>query len=494
MNKNYFLILFSLFIIASCSQEPVESDSDNTPLESLSYYGTYLYDDQDCGGQDIQYATIDNNGIIFFDLLSDGCDDTVECYIQDSFELYELSPDTFIVLPNEKIEIVNGELFLQGDSAFILEYESSNGLIVSYEWGKIKNDIYSFYPICDQDYGNTKDIADMLIYAVGDDGNLLWKRYMHGGLWDLASSVTPLETGGYMVFGNFDGIEWGGCCYTKDYGSRDIIKLDSEGQILWEKEIQISSDGIAEYYLDIGNSLLQTSQGDLVVLSPGSPGNNRLVITMFDIDGNIIWSENYTDDNLTYNSGNVEILESEDGNLILAGGWMPASMTIIDYNSGGVISTIDLPYGNARKIIHTQGGYALLALGDSDNVASIKVDAEGGVIWTQLYNEPSTMGPLDIINQDDGGYLIFCYSDPPPYATLIKTDSLGNELWRNKYDDYIGGGGGWIGPTNDGGYFMGLDMQSQNLILNFGLSGMQHVHHVLINILVMVRSLELIMI
>ena len=97
----------------------------------------------------------------------------------------------------------------------------------------------------------------------------------------------------------------------------------------------------------------------------------------------------------------------------------------------------------------------MVGIGESDNVAAMKVDNQGGVIWSQLYDDPSTMGPLDIINQDDGGYLIFCYSDPPPYATLIKTDSLGNELWREKYDDYIGGGKGWIHQTEDGGYFMG---------------------------------------
>ena len=96
----------------------------------------------------------------------------------------------------------------------------------------------------------------------------------------------------------------------------------------------------------------------------------------------------------------------------------------------------------------------MVGIGESDNIAAMKVDDQGEVIWSQLYDDPSTMGPLDIINQDDGGYLIFCYSDPPPYATLIKTDSLGNELWRKKYDDYIGGGKGWIHQTDDGGYFM----------------------------------------
>ena len=51
---------------------------------------------------------------------------------------------------------------------------------------------------------------------------------------------------------------------------KDIIRMDDEGNIIWEKEIQIGNDGISDYYLDIGSSMIQTSQGDLVVLAPGA--------------------------------------------------------------------------------------------------------------------------------------------------------------------------------------------------------------------------------
>ncbi|MBT6981355.1 MAG: hypothetical protein HOA05_03845, partial [Candidatus Marinimicrobia bacterium] len=48
----------------------------------------------------------------------------------------------------------------------------------------------------------------------------------------------------------------------------------------------------------------------------------------------------------------------------------------------------------------------------------------------------------------------FGYSQPAPYATLVKTDDEGNEEWRKRYNDYVGGGKGWIHKTEDGGYFM----------------------------------------
>ena len=71
-------------------------------------------------------------------------------------------------------------MYLYGDSSITLSYEDNNGP-VEYSWDKIKDDIYSFTPVCDQEYGYTKDAADMMVYAVNDGGDLLWKNYIHGG-------------------------------------------------------------------------------------------------------------------------------------------------------------------------------------------------------------------------------------------------------------------------------------------------------------------------
>jgi hypothetical protein len=456
MNKNVISVCFSLFFLMTCSDEANDPNSNSSSVGHLPHYGTYLYNDDDCGGSDIQYATIDTNGVSFYDFLGDGCDDTVGCYSTYTYELTEFSSDTFLIVTGEGSSISNAELYIDGDSSFTLMYKTSNGSVATNSWEKIKDEIYSFDPACDQDYGNTKNIADMMVYAVGDNRELLWKIYLNGGLWDLGSSVTPMQDGGFMVLGKFDAITSSGCCYTRDYGARDLIKIDSQGQVEWQKEIQISDDGLSEeYYVNIGTSLFETSQGDMVFLTPGSPGNNKLMIVMIDMNGDLIWKRNYSDDNLSYNSGSVEILESDDGDLILAGGWSPATLTVIDYGSGSVLSSSDLPGVNVRSITKTEGGYVVIGFGDSDNVTSIKVDHEGSVIWSQIYEDPSTNSPLDIIELDDGGYLIFCYSTPPPYATLIKIDSSGDEVWRKKYDDYIGGGKGWIYKTEDGGYFMG---------------------------------------
>jgi len=156
--KFLFVFIIILFFI-SCTDDTADPPSVILDIELPMYYGTYLFNDVDCGGADIQYSTIDENGITFFDFLGDNCDDTVSCYATNTYELAELSPDTFLIVSEEGSIITNGEIYLDGDSAITLTYEGNNGT-VEYSWEKIKDDIFSFTPACDQEYGYNKDIAD----------------------------------------------------------------------------------------------------------------------------------------------------------------------------------------------------------------------------------------------------------------------------------------------------------------------------------------------
>ena len=445
-----YLFVISLFLW-SCSDDSIEQKSEYYSI----HFGTYLYQDEDCSGDDIQYATFNSKGITFFDYLGDNCDDTTECYSMDTYELTEITQDSFLIVLDNVNTITDGLININEDSTMVVSYSRDSGP-EEYKWDKISEDILSFTPTCEEEYPYTKDIADMLVYAVSDEGDLLWKNYIHGGIWDLASSVTPTQDGGYMVLGVFDAIESSGCCYTSDYDHRDIIKLNNDGTIEWRKEIEISNSGYSEYDSGVGTSLIETSLNDLVFLTVGSPGNNKLMIVMMDQDGEIIWTRTYFDEDLNYSSGQAEILETDDGSLALAAySWPSGFIAILDYNSGEILEKNDLPCGYCRKIIKRDDGFAILGTGGSDDeVTLVKVDERGGLIWSKVYDDPGLWQPLDLIQTEDDGFLLFGYSQPPPYATLVKTDAQGNEEWRKKYDDYIGGGKGWIHKTEDGGYFM----------------------------------------
>ena len=386
--KKYFPLVFSfLFFFTTCSDDVADPQSGLPTIDVPAYYGTYLYKDDDCSRLDIQYATLDENGISFFDYLGDSCDDTVGCYAQDIYELTELSQDTFLIVSGEGGSITDGEIYVDGDSSITISYEGNNGP-VEYSWEKIRGEIYSFTPVCDQEYESTKDLADMLVYAVSDNGDLLWKNYIHGGIWDLSSSVTPLDDGGYMVFGIFDGIEWGGCCYTFNGDKRDIIKLDDEGKVVWKKEIEFSNHGMADWYRSIGKSLIETSYGDLVFLTPG--GTRGVNVVMMDVDGELKWIANFP----SYSSWNknLEIMETDDGDLVLVTG-TTARFTLLDYDSGEILEEVEyegLEY--PRAIVNVYGDFAMIGRADEENdpMYLLKVSDDGEEMWRKIWSDHST--------------------------------------------------------------------------------------------------------
>ena len=146
------LIIFTYFI--SCSKNG--NNSMNSPdIETEPHYGTYLLKDFDCSGSDIQYLIIDRDGMSVFDYLGDSCDDTVNCYSSQSFELIESSVDTILIISNEDSEISNGLVHIVSDSSILVSYDGINES-VEHSWEKIKDEISSFAPLCDQGYENIK--------------------------------------------------------------------------------------------------------------------------------------------------------------------------------------------------------------------------------------------------------------------------------------------------------------------------------------------------
>ena len=452
-----FIIVFSLFII-TCSNEDVDA-LISSDIETKSYYGTYLYQDNDCSGSDIQYATINEEGIAFFDFLGDNCDDTVECYQTATYEFLEVSNDTLHLILSDESDVNEGIIFLDSDSTIIISY-SRGSRPEEYNWNKIRESIYSFDPVCDQDYQNTKDIADMLVYAVNDEGNLLWKNYLHSGIWDLGSTITPTQDGGFIVLGEYNAIEWGGCCYSYDSDTRDIIKLDNKGDIIWQKEITYSDNGILDWYVSMSQSLFETPNGDLVFIAPTRAGIG-LNIVMMNPEGELVWSQEMSD--LYVWSHNADITINLNGDLVLVSGPTPTKLTFLDYATGSIILQKEFSgLGYPRTLMSI--GLDLIITGQTEDIEGLdynpiyllKTDSQGNEIWRKIWDQESErmFGVLDVLETEDKGFMVFCQTDPPPYATIIKTDSEGNEEWRRKYDDYVGGGQGWLHQTSDGGFFM----------------------------------------
>jgi len=92
------------------------------------------------------------------------------------------------------------------------------------------------------------------------------------------------------------------------------------------------------------------------------------------------------------------------------------------------------------------------------DVYLIKADTNGDTIWTRTYGTSSEDYGLKVVQTSDGGYIVAGYtgifSNFLYDIYLIKTDSLGHQVWCKTYGDSLAEYGCSVVQTIDGGYII----------------------------------------
>ncbi len=96
--------------------------------------------------------------------------------------------------------------------------------------------------------------------------------------------------------------------------------------------------------------------------------------------------------------------------------------------------------------------------GVSSEVLLMKIDSSGTEQWERYYESgPFNLG-MNVLSLPDGGYALSCFKwqfqSTISHNYLIRTDSLGNELWRR----YIGG------PLDDGPLFLAWSASDSTIV------------------------------
>ncbi|MDX1435608.1 MAG: hypothetical protein R3335_02275 [Anaerolineales bacterium] len=131
--------------------------------------------------------------------------------------------------------------------------------------------------------------------------------------------------------------------------------------------------------------------------------------------------------------------------------------------------TFATTFGGERRdrgihLLQTQdGGYAVVGYSSSPGAASedvylVRTDSHGEMIWSRTYGGPGIDNGWDLIETEDGSFLITGFTDSTGAGLmdiyLLRTDRDGNLLWERTYggpgDEY-----GWaMTATTDGNYVL----------------------------------------
>ena len=227
---------------------------------------------------------------------------------------------------------------------------------------------------------------------------------------------------------------------------------------------------------DRGNAIVQTSDGGFLIvgetLSFGS-GSSDLYILRTDQNGDTLWTQTYGDIRPDY-AYDVKI--TADNGFIISGkksfSGYDKRILLLKLDSSGIFQwERTYLYGNndsgssVRQL--SDGGYAIGGSthrwsDDYPDLVLVRTDSLGNELWHRTYGSSGVdyCGGMD--NTSDNGFILTgltSYGAGYYDVYLVKTDSLGNEEWFRTF------GGSWndmgysVKQTPDGGYIIAGSMR-----------------------------------
>jgi len=230
---------------------------------------------------------------------------------------------------------------------------------------------------------------------------------------------------------------------------KDFLGLESSSEIemgdSWIDFVRIYDGGI---YMSTYHSQ-QTLDGGYII---SGVRNGSLWLHKTDSIGNEVWDQ-FINEGQSWESS-MSVQQTFDGGfIILTGKWFNLrDIMLIKTDSNGTQEWNQIIGGSGQDEGYfvqqtTDGGYIII--GSTNSYCNyctwlFKTDSEGTIEWNQFIGES---GSHSVQQTTDGGFIIL--GGPG----LIKTDSLGNEEWRNT--EIFSYSVGSVQQTTDGGFIIG---------------------------------------
>ncbi len=280
-----------------------------------------------------------------------------------------------------------------------------------------------------------REYWDLWVLKLDRCGTIQWERSLGGSQYESARDIVQTSDGGYIVAGETNSTDGGvvaGYGGTKDIW---ILRLDPNGNLLWQK--RFGGTG-----LDIANHIHLLGDGSFLLAATSSSNDGNIsgnhstagftdgVLMKIDANGTLLWSRCYG------GSKNEELMDIEiiNGRFYLAGyansidGDIPPNqknydvwLLALDANGNKIYSRI---YGGAQNDVAysmtignngslTLAGYTTSTDGDvsgakgSQDYWVINVAASnGGLNWQRVLGGTDAEYANSVITDADGGYIV----------------------------------------------------------------------------------------
>ena len=343
-------------------------------------------------------------------------------------------------------------------------YNGQMNVLWSKSYEEIGGEMWSLRPVSDGGFimslGNATDCVDSQCDYLGQlirldaNGDIIWEQKYEGS----SALYSAIETsdGGFIAAGYFE------CNTSMDcYPDMYILKIDSDGVVQWSK-----TESSANNNNDWARDVIQTSDGNYVIAGTWNDDgwNSKASLRKYDTNGELIWGNIYT--NSVANEA-YELIETDEGDIVFAGysgtqhGAYKFFVVKTDTDGNQIWKKAKNSVGDAilySICLAPDGNYVAAGFCNSwrSNLVVKRNAANGNNVWNEcIIGEFNVSGIYDITPAQGGGYY---FIDERSYLTKINEEgevifteqTLGNQaVIELNNGDIIIGGGN---AFLDGGY------------------------------------------
>ena len=160
-------------------------------------------------------------------------------------------------------------------------------------------------------------VGEFWCHKLDSEGNLQWRRYFGGTSNDRSYDAIETQDGNFVVV---DSSESQDVDVSNPKGGYDIwvVKIDSNGKLLWERSL-----GGSQY--DIGNAIIETYNGDFLIAGQTFSQDKDVTNPLGGSDGILIWLSSVGELIRSKNMGGSgfdtlnDIIQRQDGTLLAVG-------------------------------------------------------------------------------------------------------------------------------------------------------------------------------
>ncbi len=266
---------------------------------------------------------------------------------------------------------------------------------------------------------------------------------------DSARSIVATQDGGYVVFGYTQSVD--GDITDKDNEDYDLylLKFSASSVLQWSKTYGGTGN-------DRGFDILENTDGSFAVIGYSTSNDGDVTanagakdywVLKLSSSGSIIWQKSY---GYLGSDFGTSIIKSSEGGYLLTG-----SLDVTSSEGEGNTLT-------ALSDVHAGGDYW-----------AIKIAENGDLEWSKYFGGSLTEEPKDVIQTDDGGYIIVGDSDSADVDItgykgsydfwVTKISNEGILEWEKSYGGSEIDRGSSIVKTNDGNYLIIGSVRSNDL-------------------------------